>query len=155
MWFARRRFKPDGTAVRNERDVPLQLLLDHLRAALGSTTAGFQAFACREYVTQDEWTLIDQSSMDVVCSENDVWGATALKLLKCRCLVTVDTAIAHLAGLLGCPTILLLNRPSDWSWGDGSRSVLYSSVRIVRCRYRHDWNSCLSDASQILLEHYS
>ena len=155
MWFARRRFKPDGTAVRNERDVPLQLLLDHLRAALGSTTAGFQAFACRESVTQDEWTLIDQSSMDVVCSENDLWGATAMKLLKCRCLVTVDTAIAHLAGLLGCPTILLLNRPSDWSWGDGSHSVLYSSVRIVRCRYRHDWNSCLSDASQILFEHYS
>ena len=32
MWFARRRFKPDGTPVRNERDVPLELLIDHLQA---------------------------------------------------------------------------------------------------------------------------
>ena len=155
MWFARRRFKPDGTPVRNERDVPLELLMDHLQAVFSSKVTNFQAFACRESVTHDEWRLIDQSSMAVVCSENDGWGATAHKLLKCRCLVTVDTAIAHLAGLIGHPTILLLNRPSDWSWGDSHHSVLYPSVRIVRCRNRHDWNSCLNDACQILFQNYS
>ena len=155
MWFARRRFNPDGTVVRNERDVPLQLLLDYFRAALSSVQPDFQAFACREVVTHDEWSLIDQAAMSVVCSENDDWNITAHKLLKCRCLVTVDTAIAHLAGLIGHPTILLLNRPSDWSWGDGNRSVLYPSIRIVRCRHRHDWISCLNDACQILLQDYS
>lgn len=154
MWFARRRFKPDKTAVRNERDVPLQLLLDRLRAALGSTPADFQAFACREYVMHDEWSLIAQFSMAVLCSENDGWGITAHKLKKCRCLVTVDTAIAHLAGLIGHPTILLLNRPSDWSWGDGNRSSLYPSIRIVRCKQRHGWANCIDEASRLLLEDF-
>ena len=154
MWFARRRFNPDGTVMQNERDVPLELVLDRLCGPLRLTKAGFRAFACRESVTHDEWRMIDQVSMSVVCSENDGWESTARKLIECRWLITVDTAIAHLAGLIGQPTILLLNRPSDWSWGNSDRSVLYPSIRIVRCKFRHDWISCLDDACQILLHDY-
>ena len=154
MWFARRRFNPDGTVVRNERDIPLESVLDRLCGPLRSNDADFQAFACREYVTQEEWCLIDQAPMAVVCSESDGWHLTARKLMKCRWLVTVDTAIAHLAGLIGCPTVLLLNRPSDWSWGDGNRSILYPSIRIVHCKYLDDWESSLDEACKILSQDY-
>jgi hypothetical protein len=48
-------------------------------------------------------------------------------------VVTVDTAILHLAGALGCPTLVLLSRYSDWRWLEGAdRTPWYATVRVVR-----------------------
>ena len=47
------------------------------------------------------------------------WESTARTILHCKLVVTVDTAVAHLAGSLGVPTICLLPRRSDWKWGCG------------------------------------
>jgi hypothetical protein len=45
------------------------------------------------------------------------WAATAALIRSCRFIVSVDTAVAHLAGLCGVPTLLLLPCASDWKWG--------------------------------------
>lgn len=45
------------------------------------------------------------------------WRDTALKILKMDLVVSVDTAVFHLAGLLGVPTLLLLPVRSDWKYG--------------------------------------
>jgi len=47
----------------------------------------------------------------------DGWQTTAATIRSCKFVVTVDTAIAHLAGLCGVPTLLLLPCSSDWKWG--------------------------------------
>lgn len=70
------------------------------------------------------------------------WETTARTILKCRKVVTVDTAVAHLAGSLGTPTLLLLPMRSDWKWGmDGSARSWYGSNVLT---YRNDhplyWN---------------
>ncbi|OUJ02035.1 tetratricopeptide repeat protein [Acetobacter cibinongensis] len=55
-------------------------------------------------------------------------------------VVTVDTGMAHLAGLLGKPTWLLNRFGGDWRWAQGAimhqttgeeRSLWYPSVRVV------------------------
>lgn len=45
------------------------------------------------------------------------WEDTAALLLNLDLVVTVDTAVAHLAGTLGVPTLILLPRRSDWKFG--------------------------------------
>lgn len=51
-------------------------------------------------------------------------------------VVTVDTAIAHLAAAIGRPTFLLISAIPDWRWGRmGDRSPWYPSVRLYR-QYR-------------------
>lgn len=45
------------------------------------------------------------------------WAATANLIRSCKLVVSVDTAVAHLAGLCGVPTLLLLPCSSDWKWG--------------------------------------
>lgn len=61
------------------------------------------------------------------------WSDTAALISQLDAVVTVDTAVAHLAGCLKVPTLVVLPLNSDWKWGLGTdRSWWYESVRILR-----------------------
>jgi hypothetical protein len=65
---------------------------------------------------------------------------TAQILKKLDLVVAVDTSVAHLAGLLGCPCIVLLAFMPDWRWGLGdSTTPWYPSLELVRQPSHGDW----------------
>ena len=65
------------------------------------------------------------------------WLETAEVLASLDLLLSVDTSVAHLAGALGVPTVLMLNAPADWRWGQsGHRTFLYDAMIMVRCAAR-------------------
>ena len=79
---------------------------------------------------------------NLVCysSRMETWGDTARYIAGMSMVVTVDTAVAHLAGLLGCPTLLLLPLNSDWRWGLVSEQTpWYPSVRLFRNQHPLKW----------------
>ena len=50
-------------------------------------------------------------------------------------VITVDTAVAHLAGALGHTTIILLPDPPDWRWGLTNTSAeWYKKTAIIRSK---------------------
>lgn len=58
---------------------------------------------------------------------------TAAAISALDLVVTVDTALAHVAGALGKPTYLLLPYHADWRWGRGGPTVRwYPTVRAFR-----------------------
>lgn len=64
---------------------------------------------------------------------------TAALLAAVDVVLTVDTAIVHLAGTLGRPTILLDRVGGDWRWLRGRADTpWYPSVRIVRDDAAHE-----------------
>jgi len=69
-----------------------------------------------------------------------------------RLVITVDTAVAHLAGGLGVPTRILL--PSvgvDWRWGvSGDRTPWYDSVTLYRQTSPGDWTDVLARVTALL-----
>ncbi len=75
----------------------------------------------------------------------DDFADTAALLAQLDLLVTIDTAVAHLAGAMGVPTFLLLLHYSDWRWGvGGDSSPWYSSLRLIRQTRHGDWDAALN-----------
>ena len=67
-------------------------------------------------------------------ADNDMdMARTAALVAGCRCVVTVDTAMAHLAGALGVPGYVLLKEMPDWRWAiSNHRSVWYPTLHLER-----------------------
>ena len=65
---------------------------------------------------------------------------TAYALSGLDLLVTVDTAVAHLAGAMGIPVLMLVSFIPDWRWMlEREDSPWYPSLRIYRQRQPKDW----------------
>ena len=77
--------------------------------------------------------------------------ATAGLIGACCCVVTIDTMVAHLAGALGSPVVLLLKADADWRWPrPGQPCPWYPTVTVVQQRRPGDWGSVLADLPRLL-----
>jgi hypothetical protein len=75
------------------------------------------------------------------------FAATAGVIAGLDLVVTVDTAVAHLAGALGRPTILLLHHAGEWRWLRGrADSPWYPSLRLARQPEPGDWAGAVAAA---------
>ena len=79
--------------------------------------------------------------------------ADTAALINCMdVVISVDTAITHLAGAMGRPTWLMLQWfATDWRWMlDRDSSPWYSTVRIFRQPSMGDWTSVTKKIEQYL-----
>jgi ADP-heptose:LPS heptosyltransferase len=66
-------------------------------------------------------------------------------------VITVDTALAHLAASMGKPTwILVPDRAAYWTWGPrGDRTPWYPTARLYR--KAGDWSDALTAIERDLI----
>ncbi len=70
-------------------------------------------------------------------------------IASCDLVVSVDTAVPHLAGAAGSPTLLLSRPDACWRWGSaGSRSAWYDTIEILRHPGDMDWGQVLAEADR-------
>jgi hypothetical protein len=68
-------------------------------------------------------------------------------------VISVDTLAAHLAGALGRPVWLMLQKRADWRWMvERDDSPWYPSMRIFRQAEQGDWDSVSDQIEQALAE---
>ena len=70
----------------------------------------------------------------------DAFVDTAAVMMNCDLIITSDTAVAHLAGALGCQTWVALKHIPDWRWMlNRSDSPWYPTMTLYRQKDRGDW----------------
>ncbi|OFZ71010.1 MAG: hypothetical protein A2Z01_00430 [Betaproteobacteria bacterium RBG_16_58_11] len=78
---------------------------------------------------------------------------TAAALSQLDLLITVDTAVAHLAGALGKPVWLLLPFAPDWRWGaHRATTPWYPGMRLFRQPRRGQWGPVLDQVKAELMD---
>jgi len=82
----------------------------------------------------------------------DAFLDTAAVMMNCDLIITSDTAIAHLAGALGCQTWVALKHVPDWRWMlNRSDSPWYPTMTLYRQKTPGNWADVFSTVEQKLL----
>lgn len=89
----------------------------------------------------------------IKCGVSGSWMDTVAVLRSLKCVVTVDTAIVHLAGVVGTPCIMLQPlKETDYRWGVGmEKSIWYPSLQIVE---NNGWDKAFDKAYGLVAEMY-
>jgi Tfp pilus assembly protein PilF len=75
---------------------------------------------------------------------------TAAVIANLDLVVSVDTAVAHLAAAMGKPVLLMLWRRADWRWGLGETGAFYPTTRSFRQTTAGDWAPVLDAVAAAL-----
>ena len=68
------------------------------------------------------------------------FSATAAVIADLDLVISVDTAVAHVAGALGKPVWVLIPQGNDWRWLHGRNdSPWYPTLRLLRQRRLRNW----------------
>jgi hypothetical protein len=133
----------------HNRSLALEPLLSALDG-IEATTISLQ----REVRTADAAILLERSNLVRLGEELKDFSDTAALISNLDLVVSVDTAVAHLAGALAKPVWVLLSYNPDWRWLlDRDDSPWYPTARLFRQDESRAWDGVLGRLSSAL-RHY-
>lgn len=98
-------------------------------------------YSLHNNLTPPPWIHHFGSSFD---QEHGRFMDTAALICNLDLVITVDTAIAHLAGALGVPTWLILPYKADWRWlTNTDLSPFYPTMYIFRASKNESWHDLI------------
>lgn len=90
--------------------------------------------------------------IDVLSDKITDFSVLAAVINECELVITVDTAVAHLAGAMGKPCYVLLPHACDWRWSsEGEYTIWYPSVKLFRQTKPRDWVPVFKEVEKCLV----
>jgi|GEM_PF-5957237 len=136
----------------HEHDARRSCSLEDMQPLLASSGCTF--FCLQPGILQDASPTAEQI-IDLTADIHD-FSDTAALISQLDLIISVDTAVAHLAGALGKSTWLLLPFPAEWRWMDGGeQSVWYPDLRLFRQGPQQSRAAQINDVCQALRDYLS
>jgi len=127
------------------RDGQRSLTFEQLGPLLGVDGISFVSLQ-KDVRERDRAGLAAAENVLDVSASLESFADTAALIANLDLIVSVDTAVAHLAGALGATVWVLLPQPADWRWLLGrSDTPWYPTMRLIRQPKYGDWDSVLQE----------
>jgi hypothetical protein len=125
----------------HDNDLNRSMLLATLAPLLDLPDIGFVSLQ-HEVREADAAFLRSRSDVMQIGAKFTDFADTAAALYALDAVISVDTAVAHLAGAMGVPVFLLLPFAADFRWlRERADSPWYPSLRLFRQPQFGDWDS--------------
>lgn len=132
-----------------DRSCPLAMLAPLL------AIPGISYYSLQLGPAEDELTSLPAGLMDLTGHLDD-FSDTAALLANLDLVISVDTAVIHLAGAMGKPAWVMLAHTPDWRWMlNRSDSPWYPTVRLFRQQQAGDWAQAIAEVVRQLRERLS
>ena len=113
--------------------------------------SGVSFYSLQKELSEADRALLDQMSIVDLSPHFGDLADTAAAIAQLDLVITVDTAVAHLAGALGKPVWILLAFSPDWRWLlEREDSPWYPTARLFRQSQRGDWNGVFERVTEAL-----
>jgi hypothetical protein len=127
---------PDHVNDRNR-----SIALERLRPLW--SVPGVSVISVQRDVPEADRDLLGAAALTHVGAELADFADTAAVLSLADLVITVDTAVAHVAGALGRPLFVLLPFWPDWRWTLDRESPWYPDARLFRQGADGDWDAVI------------
>ncbi len=106
----------------------------------------------KEHEKEDEALMREHDVLDLSEELHDL-AETAACLEHLDAVVSIDTAVAHLAGAVGTSTVAVLPHAGEWRWlTEREDSPWYPSLRLARCARGEGWPSAIARTRELVQE---
>ena len=113
----------------------------------GTKFYSFQTFEGSEELQK----LTEKYDITDIGSELLDFNQTAAALMNLDLVICNDTSLAHLAGALGIPCLVLLPYEVNWRWHDNlAKCDWYDSIKLFRQKSIGDWSSVIGEVKDFL-----
>lgn len=130
-----------NTYYDQDRVIPTEAFFPLLEME-GTKFYSFQTFEGSEALK----TISDRYEITDIGSTLLDFGQTAAAIMNLDLVICNDTSLAHLAGALGKPCLVLLPYEVNWRWHEDISSCdWYDSVKLFRQKSIGDWDSVFEE----------
>jgi len=126
--------------INRYKQIPLEKLLELV-------TDEHQFFALTIEISDAERKMLEDKGVEILDSKISNFGETAGLVANLDVVISVDTAVAHLAGAMGISTwVMLPCYAVDWRWLlNRNDCPWYPSVRLFRQTEMLNWDSVIDN----------
>ena len=136
--------------INHHRSCPINEMLELTKAG------DFDFYSFQLPISEEDKAKLKQHKVRDLETELVSYSHTGALLQQMDLVISVCTSVAHIAGALNVPSMVLLSPHADWRWlEEVGPSTWYPNTEIMRQNVSGDWKELIGRASQQLNQRFS